>query len=37
MYHIVNAYTRAAMFNSLAAAESYRLQSVGGQILAMVK
>jgi hypothetical protein len=37
MFHIVNAYTRAAMFNGLAAASSYRLQSVGGMILAMVK
>ena len=37
MYHIVNAYTRAAMFNGLPAASSYRLQSVGGMILAMVK
>ena len=37
MFHIVNAYTRAASFNGLPAASSYRLQSVGGQILAMVK
>jgi hypothetical protein len=37
MYHIVNAYTRAAMFNGLPAASSYRLQSVGGMILSMVK
>jgi hypothetical protein len=37
MFHIVNAYTRAAMFNGLAAASAYRLQSVGGQILSMVK
>ena len=37
MYHIVNAYTRAAMFNGLAAASSYRLQAVGGQILSMAE
>ena len=37
MYHLLNAYTRAAMYNGLSAASSYRLQSVGGQILAMVK
>ena len=37
MFHIINAYTRAAMFNGLPAASSYRLQSVGGQILSMVK
>ena len=36
MFHILNAYTRAAMYNGLAAASSYRLQAVGGQILAMV-
>ena len=32
-----NAYTRAAMFNGLTASSAYRLQSVGGQILSMVK
>lgn len=37
MFHIVNAYTRAAMFPGLSAAASYKLQTVGGQILAMVK
>jgi hypothetical protein len=37
MFHIVNGYTRAAMFHGLPAASSYRLQAVGGQILAMVK
>jgi hypothetical protein len=36
MFHILNAYTRAAMYNGLAAASSYRLQAVGGQILSMV-
>ncbi len=37
MFNIVNAYTRRAMFRGLTAASSYRLQTVGGQILAMVK
>jgi hypothetical protein len=37
MFAIVNAYTRAAMFNGLPASSAYRLQSVGGQILSMVK
>jgi Domain of unknown function (DUF932) len=36
MFHIINAYTRA-MFNGLPASSAYRLQSVGGQILSMVK
>jgi hypothetical protein len=36
MYHVVNAYTRGAMQSGLSAASSYRLQAVGGQILAMV-
>jgi hypothetical protein len=37
MFHVVNAYTRAAMYNGLPANSSYRLQAVGGQILAMVR
>ena len=37
MFHIINAYTRAAMFSGLPASSAYRLQSVGGQILSMVK
>jgi hypothetical protein len=37
MFHIVNAYTRGAMLTGLPAASSYRLQTVGGQILAMMK
>jgi hypothetical protein len=37
MFHLVNGYTRAAMFHGLLAAANYRLQAVGGQILAMVK
>lgn len=37
MFHIVNAYTRAAQYNGLSAHSSYRLQKVGGDILAMIK
>ena len=37
MFHVVNAYTRAAQFEGLAAEASYRLQKVGGMVLGMVK
>jgi hypothetical protein len=37
MFHVVNAYTRAAQFERLSAEASYRLQKVGGAILGMVK
>jgi hypothetical protein len=37
MFHLVNAYTRAAQFGGLSAEESYGLQKVGGMILGMVK
>ncbi len=37
MFHIINAYTRAGMFHGLSAASSYRLQTVGGHILSLVK
>jgi hypothetical protein len=37
MFHIVNTYTSAAQFPNLPAESSYKLQKVGGQILAMVK
>jgi len=37
MFHLVNAYTRAAQFEGLPAESSYRLQKVGGMILDMVK
>jgi hypothetical protein len=37
MFHIVNAYTSAAHFPKLSAESSYKLQMVGGSILAMVK
>jgi len=37
MFHLVNAYTRAAQFEGLSAESSYRLQKVGGMVLGMVK
>ena len=37
MFHVVNAYTRAAQFEGLSAEASYRLQRVGGMVLRMVK
>ena len=37
MFNIINTYTKRSQFNSLSAHESYRLQKVGGDILAMVK
>jgi hypothetical protein len=37
MFHLVNAYTRAAQFEGLPAEASYRLQKVGGMVLGMVK
>jgi hypothetical protein len=37
MFHVVNAYTRAAQFEELSAESSYRLQKVGGEILEMVQ
>ncbi len=37
MFHILNAYTRGTMFRGLPAASSYKLQTVGGQILAMMR
>jgi len=37
MFHIVNAYTRAAQLNGLPAESSYKLQRVGGNILGMLK
>jgi hypothetical protein len=37
MFAIVNAYTRGAQFPDLSAESGYRLQKVGGNILAMVK
>ena len=37
MFSIINAYTRAAQFSELTAEESYKLERVGGLILALVK
>jgi len=37
MFHVVNAYTRAAQFKGLSAESSHRLQKTGGMILAMLK
>jgi hypothetical protein len=37
MFHVANAYTRAAQFEGLSAEASYRLQKVGGMVLGMVK
>jgi hypothetical protein len=37
MFHVANAYTRAAQFEGLSAEANYRLQKVGGMVLGMVK
>jgi len=37
MFHVINAYTRAAQDSSLTAEESYKLERIGGLILSMVK
>ena len=37
MFHVVNAYSRAAQYANLTAESSYRLQRVAGAILEMVK
>jgi hypothetical protein len=37
MFHIVNAFTRAAQDTSLDTLQTYRMESAGGQILSMVK
>jgi len=37
MYHIINAFTRAAQDRSLSASGAYRLERAGGAILGMVK
>jgi len=36
MFHVVNAYTRAAQMEGLSAESPYRLQKVGGNVLAML-
>ena len=37
MFHIIQAFTRAAQFPNLTASDSYRLEKAGGYILTMVK
>jgi len=37
VFHVVNAYTRAAQFEGMSAEASFRLQKVGGMVLGMVK
>lgn len=37
MFHVVNAYTKAAQYEMLSAENRYKLQKVGGTILGMVK
>ena len=37
MFHVINAYTRAAQDSSLSSEESYKLERVGGLILSLVK
>ena len=37
MFHIINAFTRAAQDRSLSAADAYRLERAGGHLLGMVK
>jgi len=37
MFHVINAYTRAAEFEGLSAEASYELQKVGGIVLGMVR
>ena len=37
MFHIINAFTRAAQEPSISAAEAYKLERTGGQILGLIK
>jgi hypothetical protein len=37
MFHVINAFTRAAQDRSLSASGAYRLERAGGQILGMVR
>jgi hypothetical protein len=37
MFHVANAYTRAAEFEGLSTEAGHRLQKVGGIVLGMVK
>lgn len=37
MFHVIQAFTRAAQFPNMSASDSYRLEKAGGAILGMVK
>ena len=37
MFHVINAFTRAAQEPGLSTSDAYRLETTGGRILAMVK
>jgi hypothetical protein len=37
MFHVIQAFTRAAQSESLSATDSYRMETAGGTILSMVK
>jgi hypothetical protein len=37
MFHVIQAFTRAAQFPNLSASDAYRLEKAGGHILGMVK
>jgi len=37
MFNVINTYTRAAQYEGLPSAKSYRLQKVGGEILGLLK
>jgi len=37
MFHIINAFTRAAQDSNLEALQAYRLEKAGGQILSLVR
>jgi hypothetical protein len=36
MFHIINTYTRASQYDLLSADASFKLQKIGGNILAML-
>ena len=36
MFHIINTYTRASQYDLLSADSSFKLQKIGGNILAML-
>jgi len=37
MFHVINAFTRAAQEPDLSAAEAFKLERTGGQILGLIK